>query len=81
MAEIDDLGGVLIRDQTIEQRHLAIDVADNRYRGLFGQELHSRAFANIEIEGCDQTTLMQMEVSKQPPAGFYRRVGAAMRQW
>lgn len=40
MAEIDDLGGVLVRDQAIEQRHLAIDVADSRYRGLFGQEPH-----------------------------------------
>lgn len=40
MAEIDDLAGILVRDQAIEQRHLAIDVADGRYRGLFGQKLH-----------------------------------------
>ena len=40
MAKIDDLDGVLVRDQVIKQRHLAIDVADSRYRGLFGQELH-----------------------------------------
>ena len=39
VAEIDDLGGILVRDQAIEQRHLAIDVANGRYRGLFGQKL------------------------------------------
>ena len=82
MTEIDDLSDVLVSDQTIEQHHLAVDIANSRYRSLFGQELRQRAFANIEIEGCDRTSLLQMEVREQPrQPGFYRRVDAAMRQW
>ena len=62
MTEIDDLGCVLVCDQAIEQRHLAVDVANSRYRGYLGQELCQRPFASIKIESRDGTTFLQMEV-------------------
>ena len=66
MTKIDDLGRVLVCDQAIEQCHLAVDVANSRDFGFFGQKLRQRPVAGIEIECRDRTVLLQMEICKQP---------------
>ena len=65
VAKIDDLRRILVRDQAIEQGHLAADVANGRRRGLFRQKVGEGFLAGIEIERRDSTTLLPMKISKQ----------------
>ena len=66
VTKIDDLRSVLVRNQAIEQRHLAIDVANGRRRGLSRQKVSERFFAGIEIERLDGMTLLSVKIGEQP---------------
>jgi hypothetical protein len=65
VTEIDDLRRIFVGDKTIEQRDLAVDVANRRRRGLFRQKLLEGFVASIEIERRDSTALLLMKISKE----------------
>src|SRR5262245_16780773 len=65
MTDVNDLGGVFVCHQMIEECHLAVDIAYGSRRGLFGQELRQRPIASIEVESRHQPPLMQVKVREQ----------------
>src|SRR5262245_54763740 len=65
VTEIDNLRRVLVGDKTIEQRDLAVDVADRRRRGLFRQKVLEGFVAGVEIECRDSAALVPVKISKQ----------------
>ena len=66
VAEIDDLGGAVLGDEAVEQRHLSLDVADRRDARVLGQELGQRSAASVEIESRDRTAFLGVEFGEQP---------------
>ena len=66
MTEIDNHGGAVIGNQTVEQRHLSLDVGDFRYGRLPGQELGKRTLAGINIESRHRAALVDMKIGEQP---------------
>lgn len=79
VAKIDDLRSVLVRNQAIEQRHLAIDVANGRRRGLSRQKVSEGFFAGIEIERLDGMTLLSVKIGEQPSQQSCRLGGGVKR--
>ena len=65
VTKVDDLRHIFVGDQTIEQRHLAVDVANGRDRGLLRQKVREGFFAGIEIERRDSAAFLAMKISKQ----------------
>jgi hypothetical protein len=49
-----------MRDQVVEQRHLAADLANRGRCGFFRQKLRQRPLTGIEIEGRDQAAFTEM---------------------
>jgi len=66
VAEIDYLGGIIVCNQPVEQRHLAIDVANVRCDNTLRQKLHERVFAGIEIKRRNRTAFLRIKISEQP---------------
>ena len=66
VTEIDDLGGIIVRNQPVEQRHLSIDVANVRRDHALRQKLRERMLAGIEIERRNCTAFLRMKISEQP---------------
>ena len=65
VTKIDDFCYVLVRDQVVEQRHLAVDLANRGRCGFFRQKLRQRPLTGIEIEGRDQAAFTEMKVGEQ----------------
>ena len=66
VAEIDDLAHAVLGDQAVEQRHLALDIADAGDGRARGQELRQRAAARIEIESRHRPAFPGVELGEQP---------------
>ena len=64
--EIDDLGGVVIGDQPVEQRHLPFDFRNIGAHGVLGRKLRQRSGTFIKIERRDRAAFVNMKIRHQP---------------
>ena len=78
MTDIDDLGGGVVRDQPVEQSHLAFDAGNIRLSGVLRRKLRQRRFTFVEVESRGSAAFVKVKIRHQPRQ--YRLTDARARR-